>query len=98
MEQAIADDLVKLGREAAEEIAGAGSIEQVEVVPGEDAWDRPAYVFSVLINLERSGQRPGFVLIRLTQKLRDELSARGDPRYPIVHLLDQADWPKRARA
>jgi len=34
----------------------------------------------------------------LTQKLRDALLARHDPRYPIIRILSQQDWEKREGA
>jgi hypothetical protein len=92
------EELKKLGLDAAQAAAGADAVEQVEVFPGEDSLDRPAYFFSFLIDQKRAAERPGLVRIRLTQALRDGLAARGDEHYPIIRILDRADWDRRARA
>lgn len=88
-------DLIHLGRAAALDIAGPEAVEQIEVTPGEDAFDRPAYHFSFLVNPERTTQRPGLILIHLTRRLLEDLEARGDHHRPTVTLLNRADWDKR---
>jgi len=95
MSQGSTIDLEKLGRDAAEHVAGVGAIEQVEVVAGEDSSDRPVYRFSFLIDQDRLRQRLGLLRTRLTQTLRDELIALDDAHYPIIHILDRTDWDKR---
>jgi hypothetical protein len=37
----------------------------------------------------------GLMRIRLSQRLRDGLMARGDPGYPFIHILTRQDWDKR---
>jgi hypothetical protein len=98
MIEAVPIDLERLAREAAEDAAGAEAVEQVEVVPGEDSTDLPAYRFSFLIDQSRAVNSAGLVRIKLLQALRDRLIARGDTHYPMVRILDRRDWPKRARA
>lgn len=90
--------LVKLGRAAAEDIAGRDAVEDVAVVPGADYGYRPIYRFSFLLDQSRIAQRVGLVRLRLTQRLHDELIAMGDEHYPRVQILDRADWSKRAVA
>jgi len=94
----MASDLEKLGLDAARQVAGADAVEQVEVVSGEDASDRPVYYFSFLIDEGRSRQRAGLVRTRLVQKLRDELITRGDGHFPVITILSRIDWDKRAGA
>ena len=91
-------DLEKLGREAAQQVAGKGAVEDVEVVAGEDLSERPVYYFSFLIDQARARQRAGLVLTRLVQKLRDELIARGDGHYPVIRILSRTDWDRRKDA
>jgi hypothetical protein len=98
MIQDTVENLERLGLDAVREIAGPDAVEQVEVVVGVDYFERAAYDFSFLINPDRLRQGIGLVLIRLGQKLQDELIARGDEHHPIIHLLDRADWPRRASA
>jgi hypothetical protein len=99
MDKNVADDeLEKLGRVAAETVAGASSVQEVEVARGEDSLDRPVYYFTFLIELDRDRQRAGLVRTRIVQKLRDELVARGDGHYPIIRMLNRTDWDKRASA
>jgi hypothetical protein len=98
MIQDTVENLEKLGREIAEDVSGPGSVEQVEVVTGVDYFERPVYDFSFLIDLNRAQLRPGLILIRLDQRLQDELIARGDEHHPVVRLLDRTDWPRRANA
>jgi hypothetical protein len=83
---------------AAEHVAGPDAVEEVEVTPGEDAYDRPVYYFSFLIHQERAQQRAGLVRIRLIQKLREDLVARGDSHNPVIQILSKDDWPNRADA
>ena len=98
MNEDIATDLAKIGRDAARQIAGEGTVERVEVVSGEDFDGDPVYHFWFLFDQDRSRERPGLVRIRLIQTLRDELIARGDERLPVIHMLDRADRDKRAGA
>jgi hypothetical protein len=98
MSQSTTAELEKLGRDAAQQVAGDDAVAQVEVVPGEDSDERPVYYFSFLIDQDRARQRPGLVWIRLVQRLQDELVARGDGHYPVIRILDRTDWDKRAGA
>ena len=97
MSQDAAAALEQLGRDAAQNIAGEGAVQEVEVVPGED-FERPVYYFSFLIDQDRARQRAGLLHSRLVQKLRDELIARNDGHYPVIRILSRADWDKRASA
>jgi hypothetical protein len=98
MSQGTVAELEKLGRDAARQVAGEGAVAQVEVVLGEDSSERPVYYFSFLIDQDRARQRAGLVRTRLVQKLRDELIARGDERYPVIQMLSRTDWDRRAGA
>jgi hypothetical protein len=91
-------ELEELGQAAAEDVAGPGAVERVEVTRGEDASERPVYYFSFLIDQDRARQRAGLVRTRLIQKLRDDLVARGDGHYPVIQILNKADWAARANA
>ena len=90
--------LLKLGRDAAEDIAGKDAVEDIAVVPSADYEYRPIYRFSFLLDQSRIVQRIGLVRLRLTQRLHDELIAMGDEHYPRIEILDRADWSKRAVA
>jgi hypothetical protein len=92
------EELTELGRAAAEEVVGMGNVEQVEVVPGEDAFQHPAYHFSFLIDHARVDLRPGLILSRVIQKLRDKLQDKQDEHFPIVRILNREDWDKHTRA
>jgi hypothetical protein len=90
--------LQQLGRQAAEAVAGAEAVEDMEVGPALD-WDgTPAYLFTFLINQDKSIARPGEILIRTGLKIQDELISRGDEHNPMIRLLDRADWEQRAGA
>ncbi len=91
-------DVESLARDAARDIAGSDVFKQVELETVVDLDDRPAYHFTVLINPERAKLRPGPVRTRLSQKLREELEARGDEHRPLLRMLDRADWEKRGSA
>ena len=91
-------DLMQLGRAAAEEVVGKGNVERVEVAPGEDALERPAYQFSFIIDLVRADQRPGLILSRLVQKLRDKLVEQHDERTPIVRITSLERVAQRPHA
>ncbi len=98
MSTKVEPDLEKLGRDAAEFVAGAGVVKQVEVTRGEDEFDRPVYFFSFLIDQARAAQRAGLLRTRLVQRLRDDLIAQGDAHFPIIEILNKDDWVKRAHA
>jgi hypothetical protein len=87
--------LQRLGREAAEHVAGADAVEQMEVAPAPDWDDTPSYLFTCLINPDRAKATPGEILIRTGIRLRDALIARGDEHNPMIRLLDRADWEQR---
>jgi hypothetical protein len=91
-------DLEQLGWTAARQVAGQDAVEQVEVKGGVDAFDRPAYHYSFLIDPHRAQLRPGLVVARVTQALLAELLARGDEHRPIIRLLDRTDWDRHTRA
>jgi hypothetical protein len=98
MNQLADTDLVEIGRNVAQHVAGAGTVERVKVSAGQDSTDRPAYFFSFLIDRYRDGERAGLIRIRLEQKLRDELMARDDGHHPIVQVLNRADWEQHEGA
>ncbi len=86
------EELAALGREAAAQVPGLGTVDRVKVRYGQDSTDLPAYFFTFLIERDRDRQQGGLPRARLVQKLRDELIARDDDHYPIVTVLNQADW------
>ncbi|TCZ58674.1 hypothetical protein [Roseicella aquatilis] len=86
--------LEKLGRDAAEQVAGQEAVGAVEVTSGEE-FERPVYYFTFLIDQDRARHRPGLLLARLVQRLRDDLDARNDAHYPVIQLLSRADWDHR---
>lgn len=90
-------NLKDLARDIAKDIAGEDAVRQVDIVPGERS-ERPVYVFSYLFDKDQSRLRPGLVLIRLLQRLGEELSNRGDEHRPVIRLLDQVDWDKHRSA
>ena len=90
--------LESLGREAVEQVAGPDVVEAVAVAAGEDVSDRPTYQFAFLIDQGRARQRAGLLRIRLMQALRDRLIEQGDAHYPVIQILDRADWEKRRGA
>jgi hypothetical protein len=98
MDGVIVDELNTLARAAAEQVAGPGAIEQIEIESGVDFDDRPAYHFSFLIDQKRATNRLGLIMIRLRQRLGDDLAARGDTHIPIIRILDREDWGRRGNA
>jgi hypothetical protein len=91
-------DLTALGRAAAEQVAGTGAVEQVEVARGEDSSERPVYYFSFLIDQHRARQRAGLIRTRLVQKLRDDLIQLDDGHLPVIRIFSREDWNKRINA
>lgn len=91
-------DIEQIGRDVAEQVVGEDAVEQIEVRHGLDSSERPVYQFFFLIEPSRARQRLGLLHIRLTQKLLDELEARGDGHLATVHLLNRADWNMRSNA
>jgi hypothetical protein len=93
------ENILQLGRNAADAIGGDKFVTDVGVAIGEDSMDRPVYHFSFLV--DQNVQPPhgrGLFVIRLSQRLKDDLAAQGDARYPIVHFMNQAEWKSRAGA
>lgn len=59
-------DLKQFARDIARDIAGEDAVRQVDVVAGERL-ERPVYIFSFLIDQDRSRLRPGLLRGRLIQ-------------------------------
>ncbi len=91
-------ELEKLGRAAAEQVAGHAAVKQVEVERGEDAYERPVYYFDFLIDQPLAREREGLIRTRLVQKLRDDLVKRGDGYLPVIQIFSREDWNKRKNA
>ena len=91
MREIAEDELATLGREAAAQVPGLGTVDRVKVKFGQDSTDQPAYFFTFLIDRDRDRRQGGLPRARLVQRLRDELIARDDNHYPIVTVLNQAD-------
>ena len=86
------EELATLGREAAAQVPGLGTVDRVKVRYGLDSTDQLAYFFTFLIERDRDRDRAGLTGIRLGQHIRDELIARDDEHYPYVRIVNQADW------
>jgi len=91
-------ELQEIGRQAAREVDGLGTVDAVRVTGRLDSADRPAHVFSFLVERDRDPQHNGLAYIRLVQRLRDALLARGDAQYPFVRLLDRTAWDRHSGA
>jgi hypothetical protein len=89
--------LEQIGRDAAAAVAGAENVEAVEAREIDDWTEKPAYFFSFLIEQDRDRLGPGLLRTRVAQRLRDELIARGDYRYPLVQIINRGDWDKYRR-
>jgi hypothetical protein len=91
------DSVEKIGLEAAREVMGE-KIEEVEAEAGQDSSDRPAYFISFRIDPDQDRATAALLRTRLAQKIRDELIAQGDEGYPIIRMLNDEEWVRRARA
>jgi hypothetical protein len=98
MVQLAETELETIGRDVARSIVGVGQVAQVDVVATYDSSDQPAYYFSFLFDQDSDRHQAALLRVRLAQKLRDALIARGDSRYPFVRVLRQQDWGMRAGA
>ena len=88
-------ELKQIGRDAAQRVFGPGKVKDVEVIDIDASDNQPAYLFSILYEGARDAQQMALLRIRLDQKLRDELLARGDDGYPLISVLSPQDWDKR---
>ncbi len=88
-------DLEALALDAAREVAGVDSVEEIEVTTGVDWTDQPVYYFAFLIDQGRALLPAGLLQIRLGQKIRDKLISLKDDHYPMIQMLARADWEKR---
>jgi hypothetical protein len=91
-------ELAELGRDVAQQLVGVDKITAVEVEAGLDSSEEPAYHFWFRWGQDPDWRLMGFMRLRLGQRLRDELMARGDPGYPFIHILTRQDWDARAGA
>ncbi len=91
-------ELEGLARAAAEEVAGIGAVEAVDVRSGIVFDDEPVYYFSFLIDQQKAKARLGAIMIGLGLKLGDDLDARGDSHFPLIRLFNREDWDKRVDA
>jgi hypothetical protein len=96
MSETIDAELEELARAAAEDVAGSEAVERVEMRRGVDAWYRPAYHFSFLIDQRRARERPGRIRLNLMKRLLDELETRGDEHRPVLRFLNREDWDRRS--
>jgi hypothetical protein len=92
-------EVEQIGRDAAEDVAGAGAVLRVQVTPGLGSIDEPAYFFSFVIDpgLARP-HPPGMLHLEIDGKIRDALIARGDETYPFLTIITPAEWNHRAHA
>lgn len=90
--------LEELARSAAVQWAGEDAVEQVAVEDSWDLEDRPAYLFSFVIDETRAHNNMGLVRIRIRQTLRDMLEARGDSHLPMIRMLGREGWERRMHA
>lgn len=86
-----------IGREAAHEVIGE-KVEDVEAAPGQDSSDGTAYFISFRFARDRDRAKAALLRTRLAQKIRDKLLEAGDEHYPIIRLLDDDEWMRRADA
>lgn len=98
MSQGNVVDIERIGRDAAQDAASLAPVELVDVVSDIDFRDRPVYRFAFLVDENIDWKLSGRVRIRLEQKLRDELAALGEVRYPILQMLSRSELSKRAGA
>lgn len=66
----------------------------VEVRHVENAEGDPTYKFRFVMDQARVGEGSGRLRVRLGQKLRDELLAKGDEHHPMLELLSRDDWDR----
>lgn len=97
MSEHIEADLARIGWQVAEDVAGAGTVGQVEAAEGEDWTHQPAFFFVFQIDDARENQQSASLSSRISLRLRDALLARGDSRMPFVRVLSRLDWDKRGR-
>jgi hypothetical protein len=98
MAQLADSELTELGGEVARQMLGVDKVKQVEVVARPDSTDEPACYFWYQVDQDPASQSAALARIRLAQRLRDELLARGDATYPYIRVLSTQDWAKRTGA
>jgi hypothetical protein len=92
-------ELERIGRAAAEAVTGPGAVLDVDFEHYLDSTDQPAYMFSFVIDQSMEPKiAPGLMRIRLRQRIRDELIARGDMTYPYLKVISPVDWHKPIHA
>ncbi len=92
------DELLSIGREAVDHVAGTCILKAAEVAVGADSTDLPAYFFDFAVDFDRY-RRPDFpVHARIMQRTWDALTERGDEHIPYITVFSQADWEKHRRA
>jgi hypothetical protein len=86
-------DLERLGREAAEEVAGAQAVIHVRAEPDFDWTDKQIYRFYSVIDRNLMPRyKPGEMRSRLGQNIRDRLLAKGDETYPHMQIISPEEW------
>ncbi len=88
-------ELEQIGRAIAQQVAGAENVEQVEATEAYDWTYKPAYYFAFLIDQAPKEECGPSLAARLSFKLQDVLSARGDEHMAFVRVLNRRDWDKR---
>lgn len=92
MSEINADELRRLALDVGREVGGEGTVEDVEVAPDMDFWGNPIYRFTMLVHPERSPLGPGLFRIRIGQRLKDELVARGEEHAPRMLMVSRPEW------
>ena len=98
MNEPASPEIQQLVRTAAEQLAGADAVKEVEVIETIDIHDRPAYLMLLLIDPPDAWQRIGPIRNGLGLKVLDGLAARGDTHQLMLQTLDHNVWPHRVHA
>lgn len=92
-------EVEQIGRDAAEEVAGARAVLHVQVEPGLGSIGEAAYFFSFVIDRDIAlPHPPGMLYLEIEDKIRDALIGRGDETYPFLKIITPAEWNNRAHA
>ena len=89
--------LAELGRAAARRAVGPDKIETVAVSAHVNRDDELVYDFWYRWEQEPDWKQIGELILRLGLDVRDELVARGDYSFPLIHILTKEDWAKSKR-
>jgi hypothetical protein len=81
--------------DAVGQLAFLGPVAAIEVTLARDPLRQPAFYVWLLVRRDQETGALRRARLSLTERMKQRLTARGDPRHPFIYLLSPGEWPLR---